>query len=82
MSELPLRRDADESPADAPVPADYTRRGVSLFDDGSEYASIVVPTDDQPAECTIFPVDATEDELVTTWISAEDGSFVALCDMR
>jgi hypothetical protein len=84
MSELPLRRDADESSTDIDVPSpfDYSTRGVSLFDDGSEYASIVVPTDDQPAECTIFPVDASEDELVTTWISAEDGSFVALDDMR
>lgn len=82
MSELPLRRDADESSTDVPAPADYQTHGVSLFDDGAEYAAIVVPADDAPAECTIFPVDAEDEELVTTWISAEDGSFVALEDMR
>lgn len=82
MSELPLRRDAAESPADVFTPFDYSARGVSLFDDGSEYASIVVPADDHPAECTIFPVGVAEAELVTTWLSAEDGSFVALDDMR
>jgi hypothetical protein len=55
---------------------------VSLFADGGEYAAIVVPADDSPPECTIFPLDATEDELLTTWVSAEEGSFVALDEMR
>ncbi|MFB6071283.1 MAG: hypothetical protein ABEJ76_09685 [Halanaeroarchaeum sp.] len=34
------------------------------------------------ATCTIFPRDAGEDELVTTWITAEEGSFVGLDDWR
>jgi hypothetical protein len=84
MSELPLRRDADESStaSDVPAPTDYSTRGVSLFDDGGEYAAIVVPADDSPPECTIFPLDTSEDELLTTWVSAEGGSFVSLDEMR
>lgn len=82
MSDLPLRRDTAESPSNALTPTDYAARGISLFEDGSEYASVVVPADGHPDECTIFPVDASEAELVTTWISAEAGSFVALAEMR
>ncbi len=84
MSELPLRRDADQSSTDSDVPAptDCSTRGASLFDDGTEYAAVVVPADGRPDECTIFPLDVNEAELVTTWISAEEGSFVALEEMR
>ncbi|WP_142860359.1 DUF7511 domain-containing protein [Salinigranum halophilum] len=82
MSELPLRRDADESPTDVSTPAEHAPRGASLFDDGTEYAAIVVPAEDRPDECTIFPVDVGEAELVTTWASAAEGSFVALDEMR
>jgi hypothetical protein len=32
--------------------------------------------------CTIFPLDVAEEELLTTWISAEEGSFVPLAEMR
>lgn len=32
--------------------------------------------------CTIFPRGADADELVTTWITAEDDAFVALEDVR
>lgn len=34
------------------------------------------------AACTIFPRHANRDELVTTWITAEAGAFVALDDVR
>jgi hypothetical protein len=84
MSKLPLRRDADQSSTDSDVPAptDYSARGVSLFDDGAEYAAVVVSAADCPGECTIFPLDVSEADLVTTWISAEEGAFVALDEMR
>ncbi|MFC6824079.1 DUF7511 domain-containing protein [Halopelagius fulvigenes] len=46
------------------------------------YEATVVSYDDEPDECTIYPADADDDELVTTWISAKSGSFVSLADMR
>ncbi|SFG59584.1 hypothetical protein SAMN04488063_2530 [Halopelagius inordinatus] len=47
-----------------------------------DYEATVVSYDDEPDECTIYPADATEDELVTTWISAKSGSYVSLADAR
>jgi hypothetical protein len=89
MSELPLRRDADDSPDVAHTDTDADPVGAEAFDptDGVDesrnaYAASVVPYDDAPDECTIFPVDAAEADLVTTWISAAEGSFVALDEMR
>ncbi|MFB6104952.1 MAG: transcriptional regulator [Halobacteriaceae archaeon] len=35
-----------------------------------------------PAECTLFPPDATDLELMTHWITAREGSFASLEDMR
>lgn len=33
-------------------------------------------------QCTIYPADVDDVELVTTWITADEDSFVALADMR
>lgn len=38
--------------------------------------------DDQPNTCTIHPVDADDLTVLTTWISAKDGSFVPLDEHR
>ncbi|SDY36394.1 hypothetical protein SAMN04487946_11291 [Halobellus clavatus] len=38
--------------------------------------------DDAPDECTLYPADATPSELPTTWISAKEGSYVSLDEMR
>ena len=38
--------------------------------------------DDAPDVCTIYPADATSEELTTTWISATADSFVSLETMR
>ena len=46
-----------------------------------EYTAIVAPYDDAPDECTIFPEGLTEDEVLTTWISAQEGSYVSLDEM-
>ncbi|MFB6184548.1 MAG: transcriptional regulator [Haloarculaceae archaeon] len=35
-----------------------------------------------PVECTIFPSDAAGSELITTWMTAREGSFVDLAAMR
>ena len=37
---------------------------------------------DDRAECTLFPTDVSEDELVTTWVTASDDAFVPLADAR
>jgi hypothetical protein len=42
----------------------------------------VVSYDDAPDECTIYPADADDDDLVTRWITAQAGSFVPLAETR
>lgn len=37
---------------------------------------------DRPAECTVFPPDATDFERMTAWITAQEGSFVGLDEMQ
>lgn len=34
------------------------------------------------ATCTLFPADVSAEELTTTWISADAGSYVTLTEMR
>jgi hypothetical protein len=46
------------------------------------FASVVVPHDDDPDECTVFPIDVPETELMSQWITAEEGSFVPVHEMR
>jgi len=48
---------------------------------GLETAEIIV-SQNRPAECTVFPPDATDFERLTTWITAKEGSFISLEDMR
>ena len=50
--------------------------------DGDALVATVVSYDDAPDECTLYPVGATEQELLTCWISAESGSYLALADAR
>ena len=42
----------------------------------------VVEYDDRPDECTIHPAWTPDCDWTTTWISAQDDSFVALADWR
>lgn len=44
--------------------------------------AVVEERDHGPDECTIYPADATDEELVTNWITAEAGSYVELDAMR
>ncbi|ELZ96482.1 hypothetical protein C440_05023 [Haloferax mucosum ATCC BAA-1512] len=50
--------------------------------DDAEYTAIVAPYDDAPDECTIFPAGLSETEMMTTWISAQEGGYVSLTEMR
>ncbi|WP_049926518.1 DUF7511 domain-containing protein [Halopiger goleimassiliensis] len=43
---------------------------------------VTVRNDDAPDECAIFPRNATERQLTTAWIAAQDDAFVALESMR
>lgn len=45
-------------------------------DDG--LVAIVIQSDEEPDECTIYPLEATDEELVTCWLTAHEGSFVSL----
>ncbi|AXR79151.1 DUF7511 domain-containing protein [Natrarchaeobaculum sulfurireducens] len=47
-----------------------------------ELDHVTVENEDAPNECAIFPREASEEQLMTAWISAHDDSFVALESMR
>jgi len=49
---------------------------------GAGFVAHVEPYDDAPDECTIYPVGVDDDELVTSWVTAEEGAFVAAASMR
>lgn len=48
----------------------------------AELDHVTVENDGAPDECAIFPSEASEEELMTAWISAYDDSFVGLESMR
>jgi hypothetical protein len=49
-------------------------------DIGLEHA--VVENDSDTAECTLYPRECADEELVTRWLTAEEGSYVSLDGMR
>lgn len=49
---------------------------------GIELRADVTEREGRPDECTIWPQDASGKALLTRWIAAEEGSFVALSEMR
>jgi hypothetical protein len=63
----------DDAPL--PIPADDPA-------DVVQFAAEIVVTRGQPAECTLYPADAEGMELMTSWITAREGSFVRLERMR
>ncbi|MFC7130850.1 DUF7511 domain-containing protein [Haloferax chudinovii] len=76
MDDTPLRHDDTDAMT---TRSDAPRRSDSADD---ELVAIVAPYDDAPDECTIFPAGLTDDELLTTWLSAQEGGYVALAEMR
>lgn len=44
--------------------------------------SVDARIDDGDAACTLYPSDANGVELMSTWVSADAGSYVAVADMR
>lgn len=55
--------------------ADDQRRSADRLGD---LIATVIKHDLRPDECTIYPRDVTDEELVTKWITAEEGSYVEL----
>ena len=81
-------RDADDG---SRGPVDEERPALPAADDwpalaaGDEppiLAAEVVVSRDRPAECTIYPFVAPDHRQVVRWITATEGSFVALDEMR
>lgn len=48
------------------------------WDGTMELRTTVVEYEDSPDECTIYPLETSEMELMTTWISAKEESYVDL----
>lgn len=51
-------------------------------DEPAGFEHVTVECDGRPTECTIFPRDCDEDEILTHWITATEGSFVSLEEWR
>ncbi|MFC5366413.1 DUF7511 domain-containing protein [Salinirubrum litoreum] len=68
--------------ADEHETADHTVPRALLDADAEGVVAVVTETGDGGEECTLFPADAAEAELPTTWLSADEDSFVALSEMR
>ncbi|WP_129113258.1 DUF7511 domain-containing protein [Halegenticoccus tardaugens] len=57
--------------------------GAAVPDDAEiRLTAKIVELDDESVECTIYPPDATGMDLMTTWITAGEGSFVDLDSVR
>ncbi|ELZ07497.1 MULTISPECIES: DUF7511 domain-containing protein [Natrialba] len=65
--------------ANAPVDPDARRQ---THDTGPELDHVRIDNGDSPDECAIFPADAPEEELMSNWIAATQGSFVDLESIR
>jgi hypothetical protein len=70
--------DVDAADAEHDDPADDAETTLR----SRAYVARIEAYDDAPDECTIYPEDADADELPTTWVSAESGSYVSLEAMR
>lgn len=55
---------------------------VADVEDYVEIRADITEHDGRPAECTLWPRNASGDALLTEWIVAREGSFVPLDEMR
>ncbi|WP_435183186.1 DUF7511 domain-containing protein [Halobellus sp. EA9] len=72
----------DPHPLDVDSPEDDRGTAGEPTLPSRRYVARIETYEDAPDECTIFPQDADADELPTTWVSAEAGSYVSLEAMR
>ena len=54
----------------------------ALADDRVTLLAVVQADDDGPDECTIYPAAVDPNRRTTTWITAKEGSFLAVEDCR
>lgn len=54
----------------------------STSDDAASRLDCRIEAQDGREECTLFPADADEADVLTTWITAADDAFVSLEEMR
>lgn len=52
------------------------------MDRSAELDHVTVEYENAPSACTLYPRDCSEADLVTHWLTAEEGSFVDLADVR
>ncbi|WP_425498574.1 DUF7511 domain-containing protein [Natrinema salinisoli] len=55
------------------------------FEDAStqrRVSTVVIENPNSPNECVLYPSDATDEELETTWVPAEEGDYTRLLDRR
>ncbi len=43
---------------------------------------IVESDDNGHDQCTLYPREASEEEILASWITAQEGSYVSLADVR
>jgi hypothetical protein len=51
-------------------------------DDAAPRLDARIEAQDGHEECTLFPADADEADVLTTWITAADDAFVSLAELR
>jgi hypothetical protein len=51
-------------------------------DDRPELVARTTVTDDGSVQCTLYPVDASEEERLTQWITAGEGWYVDVGSQR
>ncbi len=51
-------------------------------DHPAAFEHVLVVDDGDPTECTIFPRDCDDEEILTNWITAGERSFVSLETVR
>ncbi|ELY99268.1 hypothetical protein C481_15495 [Natrialba asiatica DSM 12278] len=61
---------------------DARRSQRQTHDTGPELDHVRIDNGDSPDECAIFPAEAPEEELMSNWIAATQGSFVDLESIR
>ncbi|MEZ3115278.1 hypothetical protein RYH80_04995 [Halobaculum sp. MBLA0147] len=70
---------ADTDPVTGTTRSDHTADAAD--GDGALHSELVT-YDEEPDRRTVFPAAADDDDLLTHWITANDGSFVDLRDLR
>lgn len=61
---------------------DALRADASTASDADDLLAVYIEDSADAVECTFFPYDASDEELLTTWMTAVDDAFVDLDEYR